>query len=332
MNPSKTESRRGAATLTGLALAVGAGATMPVQSRVNGALGVEMDSAVGAALVSFLGGLLALLVLCAVVPRYRRSALGIGPVLARGAFPRWYLAAGCVGAGTIIAQALAVPLVGVALFTVCLVTGQTLGALVVDRTGFALGIKRRISPLRLLGAALTVGGVVWAASPRFAAGASLGVLLVPLLFAVVIGFLMGFQSAANGVQAREYGSPVAATLMNFTVGSIVLAVAFLLSQPADFTVTQLPTAWWYYIGGIFGVLFVVVSSILVRSLGVLLTGLGMIGGQLLGSLLLDLLFPSPGTLLHPFTVAGTVLTLLAIGLASAAGSTAVPPRAAVRRG
>lgn len=293
---------------------------MPVQSRINGALGLEIASPVGAALISFVGGLLALLLLCAVVPQYRRSVLGIVPVLREGRFPLWYLAAGAVGASTIISQAIVVPLAGVALFTVCLVTGQTFGSLLVDRVGFALGVRRRVSPMRLIGAVLTVAGVLWAASPRLEPGSGMLGLLLPLAFAVAIGVAMGFQAAANGVQAREFGSPVAATLVNFTVGTVLLSIGFALLRPAELGWADLPGQWWYYIGGIFGVLFVVISSLLVRYLGVLLTGLGMIGGQLAGSLLLDIFFPSPGALLHPFTVAGTVLTLLAIALASVSGS------------
>jgi transporter family-2 protein len=55
---------------------------------------------------------------------------------------------------------------------------------------------------------------------------------------------------------------------------------------------------------------------LVRSLGVLVTGLGMIAGQLLGSLALDLVFPSPGTVVALPTILGTVLTLFAIIVAT----------------
>lgn len=318
---ARGKAKRGAGPmLPGLALAVGAGATMPVQSRINGALGIALGSPVGAALVSFAVGLIALVLLCALVPRYRKAAAGIVPVLRARRFPLWYLAAGSVGAGTIISQAFAVPLVGVALFTVCLVTGQTLGALLVDRIGFALGIRRRISPLRLVGAVLTVAGVVWAASPRVELDGRSAGLVVPLAFALAIGLAMGFQSAANGVQAHEYGSPVAATLVNFAAGTVLLALVFALLRPAGLGWQDLPAAWWYYLGGLFGVLFVVVSSLLVRYLGVLITGLGMIGGQLVGSLLLDIFFPSPGTVVLPATIAGTVLTLLAIGLASVSGT------------
>jgi transporter family-2 protein len=63
-----------------------------------------------------------------------------------------------------------------------------------------------------------------------------------------------------------------------------------------------------------GCLFIGLAALLVRSLGVLLTGLSMIGGQLIGSLVLDLVFPAPGTVVVFATVAGTLLTLVAIVL------------------
>ena len=65
-----------------------------------------------------------------------------------------------------------------------------------------------------------------------------------------------------------------------------------------------------------GCVFIGVGALLVRSLGVLVTGLGMIAGQLLGSLGLDLVFPAPGTVVALPTVLGTMLTLAAIILAT----------------
>ncbi len=72
--------------------------------------------------------------------------------------------------------------------------------------------------------------------------------------------------------------------------------------------------------------FIGLGALLVRSLGVLVTGLGMIAGQLLGSLGLDLVLPAPGTVVALPTVLGTVLTLGAIVLAT------LPwPRGALKR-
>ncbi len=65
-----------------------------------------------------------------------------------------------------------------------------------------------------------------------------------------------------------------------------------------------------------GCLFIGLAALLVRSLGVLITGLGMIAGQLVGSLVLDVVIPSPGAVVALPTVLGTVLTLAAIIVAT----------------
>ena len=49
-------------------------------------------------------------------------------------------------------------------------------------------------------------------------------------------------------------------------------------------------------------------------LGVLLLGLGMISGQLIGSLVLDLVVPAEGHELGIPTVVSTIVTLLAVSL------------------
>jgi transporter family-2 protein len=141
-------------------------------------------------------------------------------------------------------------------------------------------------------------------------------LLVPLLLPVAAGFLMSFQQAMNGTATVHYGTPIAATLVNFVAGSLVLWAAFgiklVLAGPGN----PLPGEWWYYLGGPMGCVFIGLGALLVRSLGVLVTGLGMIAGQLLGSLALDVFLPAPGSVVALPTVLGTILTLAAIILAT----------------
>ncbi|MGP9781693.1 DMT family transporter [Glutamicibacter sp. AOP12-B1-11] len=303
-----------------LLIAVATGLLMPIQSRVNGALGVELGDAVAAALVSFLVGLVALTIIHLVVPGARRAARSVPRVIRERQFPWWYLAAGAVGGFVVVSQSAAVPLVGVALFTVSLVTGQTVGSMIVDRIGFGPAGPRKISALRLAGAALTVIGVIWAVSPRINTDIELTTLLLPMIFSLVVGILMGFQSASNGVQAQAYGTPITATLMNFVVGSLMLAVILLVRLPAVSPLGAPPSQWWFYVGGLLGCVFIGVSAFMVKHLGVLFTGLCMICGQLLGSLLMDLLVPTDGSQISFATVAGTVLTLLAVALASVSGT------------
>lgn len=319
MNQTASPALRPGTKLAYLIIAVATGLLMPIQSRVNGALGVQLDDPFAAALVSFVVGLAALTLIHLVFPGPRKAAQSIPRIIAQRRFPWWYLGAGAVGAFVVVSQSTAVPIVGVALFTVSLVTGQTMGSMVVDRFGFGPAGPRKISALRLIGALLTLVGVLWAVSPRIITDVELGSLLFPMIFTLIVGVLMGYQSASNGVQAQAYGNPLTATLMNFVVGTLMLGLILLVRLPLVSTDGAFPTGWWYYIGGLLGCVFIGVSAFMVRHLGVLFTGLCMICGQLLGSLLLDVVVPTAGSQISFATVAGTVLTLLAVGLASVSG-------------
>lgn len=169
-----------------------------------------------------------------------------------------------------------------------------------------------MTPMRVIGVSLTVLSVIWAVSPRFGASGEVSTWLVPFLLPVVAGILMSFQQAMNGTAALHYGTPLAATLMNFVAGTAVLLVAWSVKVAVAGPGNPLPSEWWYYLGGPMGCVFIGLGAFLVRSLGVLLTGLCMIGGQLIGSLLLDVVVPAAGSVITPATVLGTLLTLGAI--------------------
>ncbi|MDQ0801859.1 DMT family transporter [Arthrobacter sp. SLBN-112] len=317
--------------LAGLPLAVGSGLAIPVQGRINGALGARLNDGIATAVVSFSTGLLLMILISLVLPRGRAGLASILPAVRTRAFPRIYVLAGAIGALFVFAQSFTVGLLGVALFTVATVTGQTVSGLLVDRLGIGPAGKKSVTGIRIIGCVLTIAAVAWAVSPRFSgAGAGSdagpGALLVPLLLPVAAGFLMSFQQAMNGTATVHYGTPIAATLVNFVAGTIVLWAAFAVKLAVAGPGNPLPADWWYYLGGPMGCVFIGLGALLVRSLGVLVTGLGMIAGQLLGSLALDLVLPAPGTVVAPATVLGTLLTLGAIILAT------LPwPRGALRR-
>ncbi|MEV7131909.1 DMT family transporter [Arthrobacter sp. NPDC093128] len=321
--------------IAGLPLAVAAGLAIPVQGRINGALGARLNDGIAAAVVSFTTGLAVMIVVSLVLPRGRRGLAQILPALRERRFPPVYVIAGGIGAFFVFAQSFTVGLLGVALFTVATVTGQTLSGLLVDRLGIGPAGKKSVTGIRVLGTVLTIAAVAWAVSPRFGGagaggagegGADPAQLLLPVLLPVIAGFLMSFQQAMNGMATVHYGTPIAATLVNFISGATVLWLVWLIKLAVAGAGTGLPSEWWYYLGGPMGCAFIGLGALLVRSLGVLVTGLGMIAGQLLGSLGLDLVLPAPGTVVALPTVLGTVLTLGAIVLAT------LPwPRGALKR-
>lgn len=303
----------------GLLAAVTAGLLVPVQARVNGALGMALADGLAAAVVSFTTGLILMIAISLALPRGRAGLAEVLPALRERRFPRYYVLAGAIGALFVFAQSFTVGLLGVALFTVAAVTGQTLSGLLVDRMGIGPAGKRPITGIRVIGSVLTVAAVAWAVSPRFSGGAGASdplQLILPVLLPVLAGFLMSFQQAMNGTATVHYGTPITATLVNFVAGSVLLWLAWGIKLAIAGAGYGLPGEWWYYLGGPMGCMFIAVAAFLVRSLGVLVTGLGMIAGQLLGSLGLDLALPAPGTVVALPTVLGTLLTLAAIVLAS----------------
>src|SRR5690606_36076070 len=154
----------GHAPLWALPAAVAGGVMGAVQSRINADLAAQLEDGFTAAAISFGSGLVILLVLLVVMPQVRRLSLGFWRDLRTGGFP-WPLALGGLGGATfVLGQGLSVGLIGVALFIVCVVAGQTVTGLVVDRVGLGPGGVRRLTPSRVVGAALMVASVALAMS------------------------------------------------------------------------------------------------------------------------------------------------------------------------
>ncbi|GHD07793.1 DMT family transporter [Zhihengliuella salsuginis] len=301
----------------GLFLALVAGSAMPLQGRINGALGEELGSGIGAAVVSFGVGLLVLTVVILVLPVGRRGLREMPGHVRAGRFPWWYMLAGAFGAFFVLSQGLVVTFLGVALFTVANVAGQIGSGLLVDRIGFGPGGPRPVSTARLVGALLALAGVVWVVWPTLAERGVAFAVVGPMLMPLVAGLLMGFQQAMNGVQTRHYGNPLPATFFNFLIGTIALVATYLVMLPFAGPAGDLPSVWWMYIGGPLGIVFIAAGAVLVRLLGVLVVSLGLIAGQLLGSLAIDALAPVPGSTVSATTVLGTLVALVAVVIAAA---------------
>ncbi|NKX49146.1 DMT family transporter [Arthrobacter deserti] len=289
---------------------------MSAQGRVNGALGARLGDGLAAAAVSFGTGLVLVAALAVLPAGGRRALRRVLPALREGKFPRWYLLAGASGAFLVMSQGVTVALTGIALFTVAVVAGQSASGLLVDRLGLGPGGRKYLTLLRVLSALLTLAAVAWAVSPKLSVAGTPAGWLLPLALPLAAGFLQSFQQALNGMQARHYGSPMPATLINFIVGFVLLCLAWLVKLAVAGGAGPLPPEWWYYLGGPLGCFFILVAAAVVGSLGVLLTGLGMIAGQLLGALLLDVFFPLPGSVITTATVLSTLLALAAMVLAT----------------
>jgi bacterial/archaeal transporter family-2 protein len=288
-----------------------------VQSRSNGELAVAVGDGLFAAVLSFGTGALILLVIIALRPA-TRQALGtsLPSLLRSGQLRWWHLLGGLGGALLVAGQGIAVPLLGVALFTVGMVAGNTGTSLVVDRIGLGPGVRRPLTARRVVAAVGVTVAVALAVSGRFSSG---DLVLWAVALVLVAGAGTALQSAVNGQVAVRSGDPLAATSVNFAVGLTALLVALGIEHLAGHAWVAPPPPWeqpWLWLGGPVGVLFIASATIVVKPLGVLLFGLLNIAGQLTGSLVSDLVFPTQGTVVSWQLLTGMALTAASVALAA----------------
>lgn len=305
--------------LGGLALSILAGLSLPMQSRANGALAAAIDDSVAAAAVSFGSGFVLLGIAALAYPAARRALGRLRQVLRDRTLPVWYLLAGVLGAWLVVAQSISVRVFGVALFSIALIAGQTVGGLLVDRLGFPRSTPRPLTATRIGAAALTVVAVAWSVSGGLHAGDSLATTALVALLPLSAGVLSGFQQGLNGFTSTVTKAPFAATFMNFLVGATALLLLTVVTRigTGKALVPTMPGVWWMYLGGALGIVFIFSGAFLVPRIGVLRFTVTAVAGQLTGSLLLDLLWPAAGSQVTWATIGGTLLTFAAIAWSSA---------------
>lgn len=297
----------------GLLAAFVGGGLVAIQSRINGALGTRLHNGLVAALISFGSGLV-VLVIVLLAHRGTRSQLTAVRAAVRGRrLVWWQLLGGLSGAFVVTAQGVAVTVIGVATFTVALVGGQLLSSLWVDRIGLGPAGTAPITWGRAVGAAIALVAVVIASSGGLTGGWSSYVLA---LLPAIAGFGMAWQQAVNG-RVGTVGGPVVAAFINFCVGTAALVVAAVVSLLISGPPAGLPGNPWLYLGGFLGVLYIGASALIVRWTGVLLLGLTAIAGQLVGSVVIEVVAPT-GAGLTVVDLVGCVLTLVGVAVAALA--------------
>jgi transporter family-2 protein len=118
----------------------------------------------------------------------------------------------------------------------------------------------------------------------------------------------------NG-EINEYSQQSFTTsLLNFIMGTtflVVLLIVMILAKRIE--LVPLPSGpWWIYTGGVIGVIYIAFSSTIVQHLGVLNFTLFSVGGQLVGSLAIDILYPTDGVQISAYLISGIVMTYLGV--------------------
>lgn len=286
-----------------------AGMLVALQSRINGGLSQQLGNGFVTAAVSFGSGLVILSVLMLLSRKGRQGLRRLRAEVASHHLPWWALCGGAGGAMFVLNQGLVAPLTGLALFTVGIVAGQVVGGLLLDKAG--LGPGGRINPTvpRIIGTGIAILAVV------IAVGGGAGSTVWLVVFPVVVGAGVAAQSMVNGLVRSAAQSALAATFVNFVVGTALL----LLFAVVSMLVTGLPTQWpsepWHYLGGLIGTIFIAIAAMLVRTAGVLLLSMANVAGQLVAAVVFEVAVPLAGGVSTAMFI-GSGIALLAVVVAA----------------
>ncbi len=131
------------------------GMMLPVQAAVNAKLRTFVINPIYSALISFTVGTSLLAALASTMAWAGQA----GDLRAATSAPWWTWIGGALGAMFVTMAILSVPQIGTAGYSVAIITGQLIGALVLDHYGW-LGVPQQpLTWLRLLGAALLLVAV-----------------------------------------------------------------------------------------------------------------------------------------------------------------------------
>ena len=292
-------------------LAALSGILISFQARANGELSLRLDNGLQAAFVSFSSGLLLIAVISMFNPSIKNGARKLRSAVAAKEIAPWTLFAGALGGAFVAVQTQIVPLIGVAIYSVASIAGQSATSLLVDRIGFTGGGKKPISLRRIAAAVVTVLAVLVSVLDRIDAR---NLSLIAVALAGLAGAIVGVQRALNGLINEHSGQSFTTSLLNFIMGSSALGTALLIAVAiGKVEFVALPAGpWWIYMGGTIGVIYIAFTSTIVQHLGVLTFTLFSTGGQLIGALFIDIYSPTEGVSVSAYLVSGIVMTFLGV--------------------
>jgi len=292
-------------------LAALSGLMIALQARANGELSHRLNNGLEAALVSFGSGLIIIAVIAAFNPAIKEGIRNLRAAVANKEIARWKLLAGALGGSFVAIQTHIVPLIGVAIYSVASIAGQTAMSLIVDRIGLTGGGKKLISKRRVAAAVLTVLAVFVSVFDRIDAK---NLSLFAVVLGCIAGAVVGVQRALNGQINEHSHQSFTTSLLNFITGTSLLVILILGGVLiGKIELVPLPAGpWWIYTGGVIGVIYIAFTSTIVQHLGVLTFTLFSVGGQLVGSLVIDLISPTNGVNVSAYLVTGIVMTYLGV--------------------
>lgn len=139
------------------------------------------------------------------------------------------------------------------------------------------------------------------------------VALLPVMMALIAGFVLPYQAASNAAVGRVLGHWLWGAFTSLMVSSVVVVSALLILRvPMPDLGKALQGPWWLWIGGVLGALYVAGAAALTPKLGTAGFLVLVVAGQILTSVIVDH-FGLMGVASKPVNLARIAGVLLILG-------------------
>lgn len=200
----------------------------------------------------------------------------------------WFLG-GLMGVVFLTANILLLPRIGAALTVIVTVTGQMIIGIMIDTFGWFEAAPQPLHPMHVAGVAFLISGIIYMnANKRLAVGRQHSRAWVFL--GLFTGMLPPMQTAVNSALSQEVDSTIFAAFISFLMGTaalLIIALAVHRRLSFKFKIEGTSLRPWHFSGGILGAVYVAMNILLMPHLGVTLTMMAAIFGQIIMGLLID---------------------------------------------
>lgn len=259
-----------------------------IQGKFNGDLSTAGAGPLVASSLAYAGALATVLLFLAGTGQLRAS---LSTIRSTGAL--WWFAIGLCSVPIVVSMAVGIPVIGVALASVCAVAGQTVSGLVLDARGIGVDAPIRLTARRGVAGLCALLGLVIAVLTG--PGPSTQTVLSAVIMGVFLfvgGLLLSVQTAGNGVVAAQTGNPLIPVVTSVAGGligvSLLTGAIALTGNLGEVALPSVTGQWWLYLGGPLGMVIATAAAFAVTRLGTFALTIAIVGGQLVTAVALDI--------------------------------------------
>lgn len=266
-----------------------AGAFFPIQATINARLRTYAKTPLTASFIAFsVGSVILFITLITFDAQFYQRIDFSYPITV-------FLGGAASGLVFNVANIVLFAKIGATLTTLVTITGQMIMGIILDHFGVLDLPIQEISILRLIGVILMIIAIIIYQNANLKTQHHTTETNPHAKYWIVVGLFVGIfpplQAAFNGQLRLATHSILTATFLSFFIGAIMLAILVFIVEKRikiplhDAQGNKIPL--WIYTGGVFGIIIVGGTIVVIHQLGAVLTSIVFILGQLLMAVFID---------------------------------------------